>query len=95
MYKEGLPSKLQKAREESGFTQKEVANETGIDQSTIARYETGERKPNIENLGILADFYEISVDWLLGTNPSKKNNSKKGFWKYGNEIEQKHKISIG
>lgn len=67
MYSETFPSKLKKAREETGFTQREVAKETGITQSVLARYETGKLEPCIEVLGILADFYEVSVDWLIGT----------------------------
>lgn len=45
----------------------EVAKETKIPRSTIANYETGRTQPDIENLGILADFYGISTDWLIGT----------------------------
>ena len=67
MYKEGFKSKLKKARQNTGFTQREVARETKINQSTIANYETGRTEPDIENLGILADFYGVSADWLLGT----------------------------
>ena len=67
MYREGFISKLKKARENTGFTQREVSKETRIPQSTIANYETGRTEPDIENLGILADFYGVSVDWLLGT----------------------------
>lgn len=72
MYAEGFPSKLKHAREINGFTQREVANETGILQSTIARYEKGKLEPDLEKLGKLADFYNISVDWLLGTKGSKE-----------------------
>ncbi len=75
MYREGLASKLKKAREDTGFSQEEVARETKIHQSTIARYELGDREPTIEKLGILADFYGVSVDWLLGTNKGEKNKS--------------------
>lgn len=67
MYVEALPLKLKKARENTGFTQREVAKETQIPQPTIARYEKGTRLPDPEKLGILADFYGVSVDWLLGT----------------------------
>ena len=67
MYKETFPSRLKKASENTGFTQREVTKETGINQPTIARYETGALEPDIEKLGILADFYGVSVDWLLGT----------------------------
>lgn len=72
MYVEGFASKLKKAREKTGFTQREVANETGIPQNTIAKYETQSLEPSIETLGILADFYGVSVDWLLGTQGGKE-----------------------
>lgn len=74
MYVESFASKLKKARENTGFTQREVAKETGITQSVIARYETGKLEPSIETLGILADFYMVSVDWLLGTKGNQKLN---------------------
>ena len=67
MYEEVFPSKIKHARTNTGFTQREVAKETGIKQSTIAKYETGALQPDIEKLGILADFYGVSVDWLIGT----------------------------
>ena len=71
MYAETFPSKLKKARENTGFTQREVAKETFIPQSTIANYETGRTQPDIENIGILADFYCVSTDWLIGTKGGK------------------------
>ena len=72
MYKEGFNQKMRKARAETGLTQREVSEETGIPQSTIAYIETGTREPDIEKLGILADFYGVSVDWLLGTKGNNK-----------------------
>lgn len=72
MYAEGFASKLKKARSNSGFTQEEVEKETNIPRSTLAGYEIGRTQPDLETLGILADFYEISVDWLLGTKGGKK-----------------------
>lgn len=66
MYAEIFPSRLKKGRESTGFTQREVSRETGIPQSTIANYETGRTQPDIENLGILIDFYNIDANWLLG-----------------------------
>ena len=67
MYREAFPAKIKKARHETGFTQRDVASETKIPMSTIAKYETGKLEPDLEKLGILADFYGISLDWLLGT----------------------------
>ena len=41
MYRESFPSKIRKARNNTGFTQKEVEKETGIKQSTLTKYENG------------------------------------------------------
>lgn len=67
MYQESFASKLKRARINTGFTQREVEKETGIKQPTLASYETGRTQPDIESIGILADFYGISCDWLIGT----------------------------
>lgn len=74
MYREAFPSKIKKARENTGFTQREVAKEVNLPQSTIAKYETGKLEPSLETLGLLADFYNVSLDWLLSTNGGKKDN---------------------
>lgn len=71
MYADVFAQKIKKARTNTGFTQNEVAIETKIPRSTIAKYETGTLQPDLEKLGILADFYGVSVDWLLGTSGGK------------------------
>lgn len=71
MYAETFPEKLKKARKDTGFSQREVSRETNIKQPTIASYELGRTQPDLETLGILADFYGVSVDWLLGTKGGK------------------------
>nr|DAX10069.1 MAG TPA: Repressor protein CI [Inoviridae sp.] len=72
MYKEMFAKKLQKARKENELTQKDVQEITGILQGTISKYEKGTLEPNIENLGILIDLYDISADWLIGTGIKNK-----------------------
>lgn len=72
MYYESFKSKLKKARQDTGFTQREVAIELKISKSTIASYETGRTQPDIEMLGTLVDFYGVSANWLIGT---KGNNN--------------------
>lgn len=67
MYAESFPSKLKKARKDTGFTQIEIEKELNIPRSTLSNWEIGRTQPDIESLGILADFYEVSVDWLIGT----------------------------
>lgn len=73
MYADNFAQKLKKARKDAGYTQEQVAQETGISRTIIAYLETGKREPSLENLGILADFYNVSVDWLLGTGITKRS----------------------
>lgn len=77
MYAEGFPSKLKKAREQTGFTQAEVAKEIRIPKGTLANYEIGRTQPDLETIGILADFYGVSVDWLLGTKGEEKKKQSR------------------
>ena len=72
MYRELFAQKIKKARIDAGYTQKQVEEMTGISQPIIAYMENGKREPSLENLGILADFYNVSTDWLLGTGMQRK-----------------------
>ncbi len=71
MYKD-YNEKLKKAREEAGYTQKQIEELLGISQPMLSRIEKGIREPSIENLCKLIDFYEVNADWILGTG---KRNS--------------------
>lgn len=54
-------------RQNKKLTQKAVASHLGISRQAYANYETGAREPDIATLRALADFFEVSVDYLLGT----------------------------
>lgn len=71
MYVETFAQKLAKARKDAGYTQRQVAEILTLSKSTIASYEIGRTEPDIETLGRLADFYEVSTDWLIGTGKYK------------------------
>lgn len=60
------------------YTQLKVELATGISQSTLSKYETGELMPTSENLLILAKFYNTSIDFLMNlTDEIKPYPSKK------------------
>ncbi len=54
------------------YTQIKVQMETGIPQSMISKYETGELMPTTENLVILAKFYNTSLDFLMDLTDEQK-----------------------
>ena len=57
---------LRLLREEMKLSQQKLAVEFDIAQSQIQNYETGGYQPDIETLNKYADFFDVSVDFLLG-----------------------------
>ncbi len=53
-------------REKSNFLQREVAAEIGIHERTYRKYELGEILPMVKTLKMIAAFYGVSVDYLVG-----------------------------
>ncbi|MCT2875150.1 XRE family transcriptional regulator [Limosilactobacillus fermentum] len=64
-------AQLRKSRSMSQF---QLAKTLNIATSTLGMYETNRRKPNMEMLEKLADFFGVSVDYLLG-RPEKSDNN--------------------
>lgn len=58
--------RLKELRKEKGISQLKLAMELNTNQNTISRYETGEREPGINELISIADYFNVSVDYLLG-----------------------------
>lgn len=66
-----MKNNLKKLRKERKITQITLQMETGIEQALLSKFETGARVPPTETLIILADFYNVSIDYILcrTTNP--------------------------
>ncbi len=63
--------KIRNLREDNDKTQKELADYLNIKQTTYSKYELGKINIPVEVFIKLADFYDVSVDYLLGrTNKS-------------------------
>lgn len=58
--------RIRDLREDKDLTQKEISKMLGCSQQTYSRYETGEITIDILSLSKLADFYNTSVDYLIG-----------------------------
>ena len=58
--------RIKELREDRDLRQIDLARATGIDQRTISNYETGKSNPDSFALIKLADFFGVSVDYLLG-----------------------------
>ena len=58
--------RLKELRKKKGISQLRLATDLNTTQNTISRYETGEREPGIDELIKIADYFNVSVDYLIG-----------------------------
>ena len=70
--KGGVCMRLRELRKARGISQLKLALDLNTNQNTISRYETGEREPGIVELIALADYFDVSVDYLLGRTDNPK-----------------------
>ena len=56
---------LQKLRTSNNMTQEDLGKLINVTQSTIAYYESGKKQPSLETIVIIADYFRVSVDYLL------------------------------
>ena len=61
---------------ESGLRASDVSKATGIPPSTFTDWKTGRSRPKQEKLEKLAEFFNVSVDYLLGRNESEEKEKK-------------------
>ena len=59
-------------RKEKGLTQEKLAEALGVTVGAVSKWENGNNTPDIIMLGILADFFDVSVDVLIGYDMSSK-----------------------
>lgn len=71
--------RLEDLRTERGLTREEMANMLNISYSAYTNYENAKREPNFETIVKLADFFQVSVDYLLGRVYFKDNEYYKQF----------------
>ena len=65
-----IDTRIKALREKENISQKELAKNLGVSSSTIAMYETGKRNPDSDMLKRIGDYFNVSVDYLLGRTVS-------------------------
>lgn len=62
---DGMQNRLKELRRSKGYTQIALQMKTGIEQALLSKFENGERVPPTETLVRLAEFYNVSIDYIL------------------------------
>jgi len=58
--------RLRELRKKKKYSQLKVAMDLNLNQNTVSRYETGEREADYAMLITFAEYYGVSIDYLLG-----------------------------
>ena len=60
-----MRNRLKELRKSRGYTQVSLQMQTGIEQALLSKFENEERTPPTETLVRLAEFYNVSIDYIL------------------------------
>lgn len=67
-----LSERIQEHSIEKAKTQQEMADFLGVKIRVYQYYESGGRKPTLDNLIVLADFFDVSLDYLVGRSDHRE-----------------------
>ena len=81
--------KLKMLRKESGFTQEGLAEKLNVSRQAITKWETGEGTPDIENLKLISNLFNTTIDDLVKEDKDV-NIDKINQFKYSEELEINH-----
>lgn len=70
-----MENNLKKLRKDKKLTQIALQMQTGIEQALLSKFENGSRIPPTETLMLLADFYGVSMDYIMGRTDIPEINS--------------------
>ena len=92
---------LREIRKKHNLTLKELADYLNVSESAISQYENNKREPDYNTLCKLADFFQVTIDYLLGRDNIEKKPTEisvdprivLGLKSYGLSLEDLNKLS--
>ncbi|EQI64891.1 helix-turn-helix domain-containing protein [Clostridioides difficile] len=69
--------RIKQLRENMNLSREELSNKINISYSALSKYETNNRFPDKVTLNKIADFFDVSTDYLLGRNKNISNEEDK------------------
>lgn len=93
-----MMNRIKKLRISKGDSQNDLSNLLGLSQQTISSYENNTREPDIKTLITLSNYFNVSIDYLLGETDIENryddaeifiNHLKKRFSNYGYDLSTK------
>lgn len=87
-------------RKQAGLSQEQLGEAVGVSRQAVSKWESGSTTPELEKLLALSNFFEITLDQLVGRNSSSLNDvptqtiefHPKGRWGWHYEYKSKHEL---
>lgn len=79
--------KIADLREKRGQTQEDLAAKLGISRASLSHYEKNRREPDYATLTKLADYFQVSVDYLLGRTDDPHPSSAIAIQEFADNLE--------
>ena len=86
-----ISQNIKQFRKKNDLTQEQLAEVFGVTAQTISRWELGSAYPDITMLPVLANFFGISTDTLLGVDITRKNEEIKAALEYNTTLHREGK----
>lgn len=84
-----LNDEIRRLRKASGLNQVSFADKMGVSQSTVASWENGTRRPDLDALCRIADLFNVSLDELLGTPMAHEmTDEERDLWALREEVRR-------
>lgn len=93
-----MENRIKALRNERNMTQVRLSTELGVAQETISAYESGKHFPSVKSLLKMAELFDASCDYILGTSDIRKpvkekllNNAEVNLLSLFRELDEGHK----
>lgn len=70
-------ARFEQLLQKHGITSYKVSKDTGITQTSLSNWKSGRSTPNVKTLQKLADYFGVSIEYLMGTEVENPENNKK------------------
>jgi transcriptional regulator with XRE-family HTH domain len=88
-----LHYRLKQLREENNLLQREIAEKLNMPRSTYVNYENGSREPDVETIKKIANYYNCTIDYLLGMTEIRNSDEKQEFT-FAMEYMKNNRITV-
>ena len=74
--------RIQSLRKNKGLSQEQIASKVGVSRQSVSKWESGVSMPDIENIIILSEIFEVSTDYILKGKDPISNKIEKSIYSF-------------